>query len=71
MKIHVNHISLTISYRILNKLHKKTLGLKYSLEDVIKKLSKIQKTQLGKKWMVGELTRSTKKLCESLDFSII
>jgi transposase len=66
----INHISLTLAYRVLNTLKEKNLTNRFSLKDVMTYLSKIQKVKIGQVWKTAEYTKKTQKICENLGFSI-
>jgi transposase len=66
----INHIALTLAYRVLNTLKEKNLTDRFSLKDIMTYLSKIQKVKIGQGWKTAEYTKKTQKICENLGFSI-
>jgi transposase len=66
----INHIALTIAYRILNTLKAKGLTKRFSLKDIITYLSKIHKIKFGQDWKIAEYTKKTSAICELLGFDI-
>jgi transposase len=67
----INHIALTIAYRVLNSLKEKNLTNRYSLKDIMVYLSKIQKIKIGGSWTTAEFTKNTRIVCEKLDLAIV
>jgi transposase len=66
----INHIALTLAYRVLNTLKEKGLTNRFSLKDVMTYLSKIQKINLGQIWKNAVYTKKTKTIFELLGFKI-
>jgi hypothetical protein len=66
----INHIALTLAYRVLNSLKEKALTDKYSLRDIMVYLSKIQKIKINQKWVMSEYTKKTKSVCDKLGFAL-
>jgi transposase len=66
----INHIALTLAYRVLNSLKEKNLTNRYSLKDIMVYLSKIQKIKIGDTWKTAEFTKKTRIVCEKLGLVI-
>jgi transposase len=66
----INHIALTIAYRVLNMLKSVKLTGKYSLHDVVTFLSRIMVVQLDGQWRMAEYTKYAKTLCEKIGLTI-
>lgn len=66
----INHIALTLAYRVLNSLKEKCLTDRYSLKDIMVYLSKIQKIKINQNWVTAEFTKKTKFLCEKLGVTL-
>jgi hypothetical protein len=66
----VNHIALTLTYRVLNTLKEKNLTARFSFKDIMTYLSKIQKIKIGQEWKTAEFTKKTNSICELIGFSV-
>lgn len=62
----INHISLTLAFRILSKLKSLKLTSLYSLDDFIFYLSGIHKVCIAGQWRTAELNKKTLKFCADL-----
>jgi hypothetical protein len=67
----INHIALTIVYRVLNMLKGVKLTGHYSLQDVVAFLSRIMVVQIDGQWRMAEYTKHAKTLCDKLGLSIL
>jgi transposase len=66
----INHIALTLAYRVLNTLKDKNLAARFSFKDIMVYLSKVQKIKIGQKWKTAEYTKKTGTICESIGFAV-
>jgi len=66
----INHISLTLAYRVLNTIKKAGLTSTYSLRDIMTYLSRIQKVKIMDDWKTSEYTRIVKKACDKLGIKL-
>jgi len=67
----INHIALTIAYRVLNALKDAKLSSRFSLADVVAFLSRITVVEVDGVWRMAEYTLQAKVLCEKLGLSIL
>jgi len=63
----INHLALTVSYRVLNIIKKAGLTNRYSLKDAMAFLSRIEKIKIGDSWHTTEHTKQAQKFCSKLD----
>ncbi len=66
----LNHISLMLSYKLLNLLRDKKLLSKYSVSDLIFHFKYIHKVKVNNQWVTSEISGKTSKLLTSLDLHI-
>ena len=62
----INHLALTVSYRVLNTIKMNGLTGQYSLKDAIAYLSRIEKLKIGEVWLTTEHTKQAKLFCSKL-----
>lgn len=67
----INHIALTIAYRVLNMLKSADLTSRYSLQDVVAFLSRIMVVKIDGQWWMAEYSKYAKTLCEKIGLSIL
>lgn len=66
----VNFISLLLYYRLYMKLQKYGLLKKYSVNDLIIHLSRVNKLKLHDRWTLSEVPKTTKTLLNKLNFEL-
>jgi hypothetical protein len=66
----INHIALTLTYRVLNTLKEKNLTARFSFKDIMTYLSKVEKVKIGQEWKIAEFTKKTSSICGLLGFSL-
>jgi predicted nucleic acid-binding protein len=66
----INHLALSIAYRVLNTIKKNGLTNKYSLKDAMAYLSRIEKINIGDVWHTTEYTKQAKTICSKLGLSL-
>ena len=66
----INHISLTLAYRVLNAIKIAGLTSTYSLRDIMSYLSRIQKIKIIDDWKTTEYTSMAKKVCDKLGITL-
>lgn len=66
----INHIALTLYYKIYNVLLKKELLTKYTPIDILDYLSTIKKIKINGNWELAEVPRKVKDITQLLDISI-
>ncbi len=65
----INFIALMLHYRIYNLLRKKDLLRKYSPQDVIEHLQRVNKLKIGGEWKLSEVPRRSRKIMEKLELN--
>ena len=68
--VFINHIASLIYYKIFNLLKSKDKLKGISPQDLLLKLSRVQKLKIGGEWLTSEITGSSEKLFKSLDIVV-
>jgi len=63
----INHISLILSYRLLDILKSKDMLKKYSLSDVLSLLSLVRKIYINEQWIPSEIGKKSRTLIQTLN----
>ena len=66
----INHVSLQISYIIINYIAEKGLKSQYSFKDAMDYLKEIRVDKLDGTWTLTKITEYTKKMCDDLGIII-
>lgn len=66
----VNFVSLLLYYKIYRMLSEKDLLKKYSPKDVLLHFSRVYKLNVGGRWVVSEIPKTSRELAEQLEVSL-
>ena len=67
----VNFISLILHYRIYNTLKEKGILKKYSPEDVIEHLERVDMLKIGEEWKISEIPKKSRKIIDALSTTVM
>ena len=67
----VNFLSLIMHYRIYNLLRKHDLLKKYSPEDVIEHLQRVNMLKIGEEWKISEIPKKSGEIIKALEIPIM
>lgn len=67
----VNFLSLILHYRIYNMLKKKDLLKRYSPEDILEHLERVNMLRIGEEWKMSEIPKKTNDIIEALGIPIM
>lgn len=68
--VFINHIALLMYYRILNLLKKHELLNSTSPQELLLKLSRVNKIQINEKWVTAEINSKSAALFKKLNITV-
>jgi len=66
----INHLATMLYYRVFNLLKRNDLLKSTSVQDLLLRLSRINKIKINNSWVVGEINSKTAKLMHKLNINI-